>query len=113
MKGAPEQPVYVAKQMQLLERSQKYSLFLLTELPPRYTSFPEKLEAKLFPAQQTVQYLRQNLERRIVFGQILLKQSSPNAAALHDLGQRLQKEDKIIAQKYDSDNATLLIMTKD
>ncbi|CAK60104.1 unnamed protein product (macronuclear) [Paramecium tetraurelia] len=112
MQGASSIGVHCSKQLILFDSKIKIPVVLLVQFLPQYRVLCEKVDfAKLHNAKETIQFLSSNLERKIVFGQVILKPSE-YTKNLRELSEKLTKQDKIVAQKFDKDNASFLILHK-
>ncbi|KAM3133167.1 hypothetical protein pb186bvf_014743 [Paramecium bursaria] len=102
--------LWQCKQIYLIDKSQSTQITLLTQELPLYRSFCDKLEVKLFSAQQTIVYLQQKIDRKIMYGMVCVQNGS--SEYIYNLSQKLIQKDMIIAQKYDDDNATFVLLNK-
>ncbi|CAD8110512.1 unnamed protein product [Paramecium sonneborni] len=112
IQGAALIGVYCSKQMILFDNKVKIPIVLLVQFSPQYRVLCDKIDfTKLHNAKETISFLSSNLERKIVFGQVVLRPSE-YTKNLRELSEKLIKQDKIVAQKFDKDNASFLILHK-
>ncbi|CAD8097396.1 unnamed protein product [Paramecium primaurelia] len=112
IQGAALIGVYCSKQIILFDNKIKIPIVLLVQFPPQYRVLCEKIDfSKLHNAKETIQYLSSNIERKILFGQVVLKPCE-YTKNLKELSEKIIKQDKIVAQKFDKDNASFLILHK-
>ncbi|CAD8091712.1 unnamed protein product [Paramecium primaurelia] len=103
--------VYCSKQITLFDNKVKIPIVLLVQSLPQYRILCEKIDiTKLHNAQETIQFLSSNQERKIIFDQVILKLCE-YTQHLKELSEKLIKQkNKIVAQKFDKDNASFLIL---
>ncbi|CAD8105957.1 unnamed protein product [Paramecium sonneborni] len=112
IQGAAQIGVFCSKQIILIDNKVKIPIVLLVQFSPQYRVLCDRIDfSKLHSAKETISFLSSNLERKIVFGQVVLRPCE-YIKNLRELSQKLIKQDKIVAQKFDKDNSSFLILHK-
>ncbi|CAD8189788.1 unnamed protein product [Paramecium pentaurelia] len=110
IQGAALIRVYCSKQITLFDNKVKIPIVLLVQFLPQYRILCDKIDiTKLHNAKETIQFLSSNQERKIIFGQVILRPCE-YTQNLKELSEKLIKQNKIVAQKFDKDNASFLIL---